>query len=445
MRSSFGSKFGFFAAAVGSAVGLGNIWRFPYLTGNNGGAAFILVYLCCVLIIGLPILISELVIGRRGQGNSFRSFKNLTPKQHWSFVGILGVLAAFIILSFYGTVAGWTLEYCFISVKSMVSQSQTTNYADTFSAFTASATVPVICQLIFMMLTAVIILFGVQKGIEKSSKIMLPLLFVILIILCIKVLTLPNSFGGIKFLFKPDFSKINSSVFLSALGQAFFSLSVGMGALITYGSYVDKKVNMQKTAFYIVITDLAVAILAGIAIFPALFSFGMSPKEGPGLVFVILPEIFAQMSGGAFFALIFFVLLAVAALTSSISLLEVVVLFFTEEFKLKRWLATFLATVGASILGVFTTISFGPFKDTTIFGKTFFDAADFFASNILLPLGGLFIVIFIGWFYNQKFIKKELTNDGTIKFKLFKAYYFIIKYIAPIAIILVFFKGLGII
>ncbi|MDR2836896.1 MAG: sodium-dependent transporter [Bacteroidales bacterium] len=443
-RISFGSKFGVYVATVGSAVGLGNIWRFPYLTGNNGGAAFILIYLICVLLIGIPIFMSELIIGRRGQGNSFRVFKNLAPEKPWYFIGILGFFSVFIILSFYGTIAGWTIEYIYLSVKSLFVQTQNSDYTAVFNDFHTSTFAPVVCQILFMIMTAIIILFGVQKGIENCSKILLPILFVILVILCVRSLMLPNSIEGLKFLFYPDFSKITTSVFLNALGQAFFSLSIGMGTIITYGSYVKKDNNLPKTSFLVSLTDMFIAILAGVAIFPALFSFGMSPSEGPGLVFIVLPEVFGQMVGGSFFSLLFFILLLVAALTSSISLLEVVVLFLIEECKMKRWAATVVSAIGATILGVFTTLSFGPLKDVNIFGKSIFDSADFLATNIFLPLSGFFIVIFLGWFYPKKNIKNEITNDGTIRFKLFPIYLFIIKFVAPIAIIFVFLRGLGI-
>ena len=444
-RASFGSKFGVYAAAVGSAVGLGNIWRFPYMTGENGGAAFILVYFFCVLLLGIPLVMSELMIGRSGQGNSYRAFKNLAPRKPWFLVGLMGIITAFIILSFYGTVAGWTLKYVFSSVENIFVQNSVTNHAETFTNFYTSSYSPVIFQILFMIITAGIILFGVQKGIEKSSKIMLPMLFIIILILCIRSLTLPNSMAGIKFLFKPDFSKITGKVFLSALGQAFFSLSVGMGALITYGSYVKRDNNITKTSFLVSFTDLIIAILAGIMIFPALFSFGMSPTEGPGLVFVVLPEIFQQMTGGNFFSLLFFILLAVAALTSSISLLEVIVLYITEEFRIKRWIATICATTAAAILGVFTTLSFGALKDILILKKTIFDLADYFANNILLPLGGLMIVIFVGWFLNKKIIKAELTNDGTVKNRLINIFMFMVKFIIPIAIIIVFLNMMNVI
>jgi NSS family neurotransmitter:Na+ symporter len=442
-RDSFGSKFGIFAAVVGSAVGLGNIWRFPYMAGENGGGAFLIVYFAFVLIIGIPVVISEFVIGRRGQSNSYRSFKKLAPGKPWYLVGLMGIFAAFIILAFYSTVAGWTLEYVFLSVKNIFSSSSGTP-AEVFENFHTSSLMPVVWQMIFMILTAVIIFGGVQKGIEKYSKILMPMLFVLLVILSIKAISLPNSAEGLKFLFKPDFSKIDSNVILSALGQAAFSLSIGMGALITYGSYIKKDQNLTKMAFSVSIADMCMAILAGVAIFPAVFSFGLSPAQGPGLVFIVLPEVFLQMTGGVFFSLLFFVLLAIAALTSSISLLEVVVAYFSEEFKMKRSTATIVGASLSAILGVFTTLSFGVLKDVTIFKKSIFDSCDFLATNILLPLGAFFIVVFLGWFYNKKQTKDELSNQGTLKVRLFPVFMFIIRFVAPLAILLVFLQGLGI-
>jgi NSS family neurotransmitter:Na+ symporter len=444
-RASFGSKFGVYAAAVGSAVGLGNIWRFPYMTGENGGSAFILVYLLCVFLLGIPLVISELMLGRSGQGNSYRVFKNLAPGKPWFLVGLLGIFTSFIILSFYGTVAGWTLKYIYVSIENIFTQNIITNPGEMFENFYTSSFSPVFFQLLFMILTGGIIVFGVQKGIEKSSKIMLPMLFLIMVVLCIRSLTLPNAMEGIRFLFKPDFSKITGQVFLSTLGQSFFSLSIGMGALITYGSYVQKDNNLTKTSFAVSLTDTLVAILAGVMIFPALFSFGMSSTEGPGLVFVVLPEIFGQMLGGNFFSLLFFILLALAALTSSISLLEVIVLYLIEEFKMNRWIATFGATVASSVLGVFTTLSFGPLKDMDIFGTTLFGAADYFANNVLLPLGGLFTVIFVGWFLSKKIVKAELTNYGTIKNRLINIFFFVVKFIVPVAIVFMFLNMINVI
>jgi NSS family neurotransmitter:Na+ symporter len=303
---------------------------------------------------------------------------------------------------------------------------------------------PLVWQIATLSISAVIIMFGVRKGIESSAKILMPLLFIFLVILAVKSLTLPGSKEGLKFLFYPDFSKIDANVLLKALGQAVFSLSVGMGALITYGSYIRKDVNMSRTAFSVSITDTVMAILAGVAIFPALFSFGMSPEQGPGLVFVVLPTIFSQMTGGIYVALLFFVLLAIAGITSIISLLEVIVAYLVEEFKLKRFFATAVATTLACVLGAFTTLSFGPLSHVKIFNQSIFDNSDFLASNILLPLGAFFTVIFLGWFYDIKQTKDELSNQKTLNVWLFPVFVFIIRFIAPIAILMVFLKGLGV-
>lgn len=442
-RDGFASKFGIFAAAVGSAVGLGNIWRFPYIAGENGGGAFLIIYFAFVIIIGIPVVTSEFIIGRRGQGNSYRSFKKLAPKKPWYLVGLMGIFAAFIILAFYCTIAGWTLEYVYMSIINVFSYNLHEDPVQVFQNFHTSNITPVVWQLIFMLATVIIILGGVKKGIEKYTKILMPLLFIILVILSIKSISLPNSSEGLKFLFYPDFSKIDSNVILSALGQAAFSLSIGMGALITYGSYIQKDNNLPKTAFFVAISDMAIAILAGVAIFPAVFSFGVSPAEGPGLVYIVLPGIFQQMSGGEIFGLLFFILMTIAALTSSISLLEVVVAYFSEEFKMKRYLATIIAATLAAILGVFTTLSFSSLNDVKILGKTIFDNCDFLATNILLPLGAFLIVIFLGWFFDVKQTKEEVTNNGSIKFRLFPIFLFIIKFVAPLAIFIVFLKGLG--
>jgi NSS family neurotransmitter:Na+ symporter len=443
-RDGFASKFGVFAAVVGSAVGLGNIWRFPYMTGENGGGAFLLIYFIFVIIIGIPVVLSEFIIGRRGEGNSYGSFKRLSPKTHWYLVGLMGIFSAFIILAFYSTVAGWTLEYIYLSVKNIFSSTVETSPEEVFYNFQTGFLMPVLWQFIFIILTAFIIIGGIQKGIEKYSKILMPMLFLILVILSVKAISLPRSMEGLKFLFYPDFEKINAKVILSALGQAAFSLSIGMGALITYGSYIKKDNNLLKTSLAVSLTDMCMAILAGVAIFPALFSFGLNPEQGPGLVFIVLPKVFQQMIGGNFFSLLFFILLAIAALTSAISLLEVIVAYFSEEFKIKRRNATIMGAAFALILGIFTTISFGPLKDIKLFTRTIFDNCDFLATNILLPLGALCIVIFLGWFYDVKLTKDEITNQGTIKVWFFPIFMFIIRFIAPLAIFLVFLEGLGV-
>ncbi|MCL2027668.1 MAG: sodium-dependent transporter [Bacteroidales bacterium] len=444
-RDGFSSRFGIFAAVIGSAIGLGNIWRFPYMVGENGGAAFLIVYCAFVLIIGIPAMLSEFIIGRRGQGNSYRSFKQLAPQKPWYWIGLVGIFAAFIILTFYSVITGWTLEYVAIALKDVFSSSTVVqDPAQVFEHFHTQALKPLIWQIVTMLISAIVIMLGVRKGIESSAKILMPLLFICLAILAVKTLTLPGSVEGLRFLFSPDFSKINSGVILKALGQAVFSLSVGMGCLITYGSYIRKDVNMSRTAFSVAIADLLIAVLAGIVIFPALFSFGMAPEQGPGLVFVVFPGIFQQMIGGVYFALLFFMLVAIAGITSIISLLEVIVVYFVEEFKLKRVFATLVAATLACGLGAFSTLSFGPLKHVKIFNQSIFDNSDFLASNILLPLGAFFVVVFLGWFYDINQIKDELGNQGTLKMRLFPVFMFIIRYVAPIAILLVFLKGLNI-
>jgi NSS family neurotransmitter:Na+ symporter len=446
MRDNFSNRFGVFAVVVGSAVGLGNVWRFPYMMGENGGGAFLLVYLACVLVIGIPVMLSEFVIGRRGHSNPFGAFKRLAPKSCWYVVGLMGILAAFIILAFYSTIAGWTLEYIAIAVKDIFSSSAAAqDPTAVFKEFNTHAVRPVVWQVIFLLMTAFIIGLGVQKGIEKYSKILMPLFFLFLLVLAVKAITLPNSMAGLKFMFYPDFSKINSSVLISALGQAAFSLSIGMGAIITYGSYIKKDSNLQRTTFSVSIADVCISLLAGMAIFPALFSFDMAPAQGPGLVFIVFPAIFQQMIGGTFFALIFFILLVIAALTSAISLLEVVVAYFVDEFKMKRKTATIVATAGACALGVLATLSFGPLQNVKLFDLTIFDTCDFWTTNVLLPLGAFFIVIFLGWFYDAKQTKDEITNQGTLRARLFPVYMFIIRFVAPLAIFLVFLRGIGVV
>lgn len=443
-RDSFGSKFGVIAAAAGSAVGLGNIWRFPYIAGENGGGAFLLVYLAFIVAIGIPVMLSEFIIGRRAQANPFGAFKKLAPGKPWYLVGLMGVAAAFFILSFYSTIAGWTMEYIYNSVTNAFSGKSATELTQMFDSFKSSTFRPIAWQLLFMALTAAIVLGGVKRGIEKYSKILMPLLVILIIALCIRAVTLPGSGEGLAFLFKPDFSKLNMNVVLQALGQAAFSLSIGMGTLITYGSYIREDNNLTTTAIQVSAADTIIAILAGIMIFPAVFAFNIQPNEGPGLVFIVLPNIFEQMPGGYFFALIFFILLTVAALTSSISVLEVVVAYFREEFNITRKKATIIATVTISIIGVICTMSWGPLSDIDIAGMSIFGVLEFTAANILLPLGALLIVVFLGWQLGKRKVKDELSNKGTLKVRLLNVFLFIVKIIAPIAIALIFLDQLGI-
>lgn len=442
-RAEFSSKFGVIAAAAGSAVGLGNIWKFPYITGVYGGAAFLFVYLGFILAIGLPVMLSELVIGRSSRRNAFGAFKKLAPKSAFRYVGILGVGAAFMILAFYGVVAGWSVEYVVISVMDGFKGQSPEQLSSMFNDFIAQPYRPIFYQMVFMFLTGLIVMIGIKDGIEKNVKIMMPLLVVIILILNIRAITLPGAGEGLRFLFHPDFSKLTGEGILSALGHAFFSLSLGMGTLITYGSYIDKKNNLINTAINVTVADTLIAILAGVAIFPAVFAFGIEASSGPGLVFITLPNVFQQMPGGYIFSILFFLLLTVAALTSSISILEVVVAYFHEELKLKRKLATVFATTIIALLGVICSLSMGIFDHYTFFGLNFFDLLDWISANLLLPLGGLFISLFIGWIYGRKKVRAEIEKGGSISEVFLSVFMFLVRVIAPIAIAVVFLKGIG--
>lgn len=443
-RDSFTSKFGVIAATAGSAIGLGNIWRFPYIAGENGGGAFLVLYLLFVLGIGIPVMMSEFVIGRRALLNPYGAFKKLAPGKPWFLIGLMGVGAAFMILVFYNTVAGWTLEYIYKSITNAFDGKTSAELTTMFEGFREGSIRPLLWMVVFMALTAWIVLAGVQKGIEKYTKILMPILLVLIIILDIRALTLPGASEGLSFLFKPDFSKISGKTVLVALGQAFFSLSIGMGTLITYGSYIRKKNDLANTALSVSLADTFVAILAGIAIFPAVFAFGIDPASGEKLVFIVLPEIFQLMPGGYIFSLLFFILLAVAALTSTISILEVVVIYFVEELKMVRKKATILAAASISAVGIFAAASWGWASDLTLFDSNIFQLTDFATVNILLPVGGFFIVIFIGWFLKTGIAGDELSNSGSLRVRYLPAFMFIVKFIAPIAIALVFLYNLGI-
>lgn len=444
-RDSFGSRFGVIAATAGSAIGLGNIWRFPYVAGENGGGAFLIIYLGFIVLIGIPVMLSEFTIGRSAQRNVFGSFRKLAPGKPWYLIGLMGVAAAFMILAFYTAVAGWTLEYIFQSLINGFDGLSSQQLNDMYFSFIGAPWRPLLWFFIFMALTAAIIMAGVQKGIEKYTKILMPMLLVLLFVLVIRSVTLPGAAGGISFLFKPDFSKITPSTILEALGQAFFSLSIGMGTLITYASYIQKNDNLGTTAFSVAFADTFIAILAGLAIFPAVFAFNIEPGSGVGLVYITLPNIFQQMPGGYFFSLMFFILLGVAALTSTISVLEVIVAFFSEELGLKRKAATWLATSSVSILGVMCVLSTSTMADVKLLGFTVFDLMNFTSANILLPLGGFFIVIFIAWFLGRDKTKEELSNGGKFKVKYMSFFMFVVKFLAPLAIAFIFLQGVGLV
>jgi NSS family neurotransmitter:Na+ symporter len=442
-RDSFTSKLGIIAAVAGSAVGLGNIWKFPYITGIFGGGAFVLVYLICIALIGLPVVLSEFVIGRKAQKNAIGSFKKLAPGTYWFVPGLMGIVAAFMILAFYGVVAGWTLEYLFKSITNTFVGKNPAELEGMFGGFISQIAKPIFWQIIFMGLTGWIVLAGIKGGIEKASKLLMPLLLFIIVVLDIRAITLPGAGEGLAFLFKSDFSKLSAEGMLSALGHAFFSLSLGMGTLITYSSYMSRKENLATTAVQVTIADTLIALLAGIAIFPAVFAFGIEPGAGPGLVFITLPNVFQQMPGGYIFCLLFFLLLVVAALTSSISILEVVVAYFVEELNLARRVATIMATIAITMVGIPCSLSMGVMSKMQFMGKTFFDWLDFIASNVLLPLGGLLIVAFVGWYLGREKTEAEVTNEGELEAGFLPLFMFLAKFVAPVVIAIVFLHGLG--
>ena len=447
-RGHFGSKLGVILASAGSAVGLGNIWRFPYETGNHGGAAFILIYLGCILLLGLPIMIAEFLIGRHSQANTARAYQILAPGTQWRWVGRMGVLAGFLILGYYSVVAGWTLEYIFEAVSNSFAGKTPAEFISSFQSFSSNPWRPALWLTLFLLATHFIIVKGVEKGIEKSSKIMMPTLFIIILILVGCSVTLPGAGKGIEFLLKPDFSKVDGNVFLGAMGQAFFSLSLGMGCLCTYASYFSKNTNLTRTAFSVGIIDTFVAVLAGFIIFPAAFSVGIQPDAGPSLIFITLPNVFQQAFSGIpilayIFSVMFYVLLALAALTSTISLHEVVTAYLHEEFNFTRGKAARLVTTGCILLGILCSLSLGVTKEFTIFGLGMFDLFDFVTAKLMLPLGGLLISIFTGWYLDKKLVWSEITNNGTLKIPTYKLIIFILKYVAPIAISVIFINELG--
>ena len=435
---SFGSKLGFLAAAVGSAVGLGNIWRFPYELGQNGGFAFLIVYLLCAFLIGWPLMLSEFAIGRMGQANVARAFDNITGTKRWRWVGIMSAICVLLVISFYSVVCGWSLEYVYQAITYQFANQTPLQLSESFTAFTTSTWRPIIWILIFLVINCVIVLGGIQDGIERTAKVLMPCLFVIIVMLCFRSITLPRGMEGLKFLFSPDFSKITPSVILSAMGQAFFSLSLGMGCMLTYGSYISKKAHMGKTAFQVVGMDSLISVLAAMTIFPAVFSMGIDPSKGPELVFITLPNVFNHMPGGYIWGVLFFVLLAIAALTSTISMLEVITAYVSEELKVNRKVTAVVASVLIAILAVCCSLSMGVWSDFTILGYNLFDFFDNFTAKILMPIGGIAVAIFMGWIVDKKRREDELTNNGKRQLKYLKIYTFLLKYVVPIAILAVF-------
>lgn len=420
-------------------MGLGNIWKFPYLAGKNGGGAFVVVYLSLVIILGFTLMLGEMALGRRGKSDAFGSYNNI--KKGWGFVGILGILTCFIILSYYSVIGGWVIKYILDFLLGGVNGDAGVH----FGGFISGISSPIIYAGIFLILTALIVVKGISGGIEKASKFMMPALFLFLIIIVVRAITLPGAMAGIEFLLKPDFSKITGRVILAALGQVFFSLSLGMGAMVTYGSYLPSDSKLVRSALIVPGLDTLVALLAGLAVMPAVFSFGLEPSAGPGLLFVTLPKIFESMAFGAFFGVIFFILVFFAAITSSISMLEVVVAFVVDQMKLDRKITTWVLTLLLFLVAIPNSLSFGILeKSKMFFGMNFFDFLCYLSDNLFLPIGGLLLCIFIGYIWGEKEVLYEITNEGKLDFFLGKLWISVIKYVGPVVIGIILLQALGI-
>jgi neurotransmitter:Na+ symporter, NSS family len=441
-KQKWGTKIGFILSAAGSAIGLGAIWKFPYMTGIGGGGAFFLVFILFTLFIGLPILLAEFVIGRSTQKEAVAAYKTIAPGSLWPWVGRMGVAACFLLLSFYSVIGGWILIYLWYAISGKL-WSEGLNFEEVFGGAISSPLLAAGAQLIFILLSVLIVSRGVQGGLEKVNKYFMPALFLMFLALIARSLSFDHAIEGVKFFLQPDFGKMTPDVFLYALGQSFFSLSVGVSVMVTYSSYLSKKENITKAAFSITGLTLLIALLAGLAIFPAIFSFGMEPAEGPGLLFIVLPAIFSKIAFGELFFILFLLLFFFAALTSAISMLEINVA--AAGKKAGRTKASFLFGLLIFAAGIPSALSFGIWNDILIFGKTFFDLADYLVSNILLPLGALFITIFVPWRMDRNTLVNELQAGSGMARRLFAFWLLLLKYAVPAAIIIVFLNGTGII
>ena len=446
-RANFGSKLGIILATAGSAVGLGNVWRFPYMTGQNGGAVFIVIYVICVLVLGIPCMISEFIVGRHGQANTARAFRKLADGTPWTVIGYMGVLTGFLITGYYAVVSGWCLQYIWASLVGHL-QGDPEYFKAYFADLSSDPVKPVLWTFVMLGITYLVVEHGIRDGIEKVSKMLMPTLFVLLLIIVIASCLLPDAGKGIEFLLKPDFTKINGDVFLGALGQSFYSLSIAMGCLCTYASYFSKQTDLRKSAIQIGVIDSVVAVLAGLMIFPAAFSVGVNPDSGPSLIFITLPNVFAQAFAsmplvGYVISLMFFLLLTLAALTSLISLHEVSTAFFHEELVITRKKAALLVTISTSIIGAFCSLSLGAVDGLVIFGKSLFDWFDFITGQIFLPIVGFLTCMFIGWYVPHKVVRDEFTNWGTLSGRFFHLFIFLVKYVCPLAILIIFLHQLG--
>ena len=441
-RASFGGKISAILVAAGSAIGLGSIWRFPYMAGEHGGAAFLLGYLLCVFVVGIPVMLGEFAVGRATKQNAVGGFRSLSKP--WRWLGYNGVIGAFFISGYYYVVAGWSLEYLVSSFTGLYSS--TASFSEQFSAFQLSPR-QAIYTVVFILLTHLIIIRGVEKGIEKASKVMMPALFIILIIMAVRVAFMPNAIEGYRFFLNPNFKEaFSADTIFTAIGQAFFSLSVGMGCMVTYASYFKSNNNLTGTSFSVALLTLLVAVLAGLVIFPAVFSAGLEPAEGASLIFITLPEIFKDMPLAQLWSGVFFILLILASLTSTISFHEVLTAYFAEEHKLSRKAATRLTSalsVALCMLTLFWTFDVD-FAGLHLEKISFFDIFDYTTANILMPLGGLFTCIFVAWWMKKDFLQGEMTNHGKLKGRAFPLLYFTLRYITPLLIVYIFVKNLGI-
>ncbi len=440
-RASFGGKLSAILVAAGSAIGLGSIWRFPYMAGEHGGAAFLLVYLLCVFVVGIPVMLGEFAVGRKTKMNAVGGYRSLSKP--WRWLGYCGVLGAMFISGYYYIVAGWSLEYMVNSFGSLYTSNE--SFSDQFAAFQASWREP-FYTFLFILLTHLIIIRGVEKGIEKASKVMMPALFIILVIMAIRVAFMPGAAEGYRFFLEPDFKEaFSAKTIFMAIGQAFFSLSVGMGCMVTYASYFKKDNNLTGTSFSVALLTLLVAVLAGLVIFPAVFSAGLAPTEGPALIFVTLPEIFTDMPLAALWSAVFFLLLMMASLTSTISFHEVLTAYFLEEYNLSRKTATRITSGISLALCMLSLLWVFDIDLLDLKGISFFDIFDYTTANILMPLGGLFTCIFVAWKMKRDFLRGEMTNYGELRGRAFPLLYFTLRYITPLLIIYIFVKNLGII
>ncbi len=448
-RANFGSKLGVILATAGSAVGLGNVWRFPYMTGQNGGAAFIIIYIMCVFILGIPCMLNEFIIGRHSATNTARAYRKLSNGTPWMLIGYFGVFTGFVITSYYAVVSGWCFQYIFASAIGQLNGTPEF-FASYFDSFEKDPIKPVFWAAVFLCVTHFVIVRGVRDGIEKASKLLMPALFILLLILVVAACMLPGAWKGVEYLFKPDFSKVTKDVFLGALGQSFYSLSVGMGCICTFASYFSKETNLTRSAVQISFIDTFIAILAGLIIFPAAFSVGVKPDSGPALIFITLPNVFqeafsAMPAVGYVVSLGFYALLSLAALTSLISLHEVCTAFVQEETKMSRRKSATIVTIVCSVIAALCSLSLGKCDWLSIGGMSMFDLFDFVSGQIMLPLGGFLTCLFLGWYVPSKILKDQYTNWGTMNGKFFPLYLYAVKFVCPICILMVFLNQLGII